>query len=784
MRFRKVLLVTPNYRKSHYRPVLATGPGYLAENLKGANILYEYCDLGFRDGHKQLQKKIKEFKPELLGISLLSYRYKDHYRLISFLKENYTDVPIIVGGPHVTMLKEKILAECPDIDWGVVLEGEKPLIDLCRGKPFSEIAGLVWRDNEKHILCNDGYSDYNYTLDNILFPKYDRFNLGRYIDKELNIIPILTSRGCSFKCNYCPVPNSLGHAFRARSANNVADEIEYWHSQGYRRFGISDDNFTFMRGRVFEICGEIEKRNFKNLMISCDNGIRVDYTDFEMLRRMREVGFWRVAFGVESGSEKVLKSINKNQQLEKVEQSISQACRLGYVVRLFFLIGSPNETVEDFKESISLAKRFPIAEASFYTLIPFPNTELYAWIRANNLFLVKDNLEYLNYASGWKNKPIFQTGYFTKRQRKWAFCYARKLNRKILRSYLKGRLKKFGLFGLLASWAYSFSIVREIFYYPGVRKAVLVFIKPMIRELLEHSHVEPVVDYIQISERPKVSVIIPSLDGLREGNLARLIEDLKNQSLHNFEIHVIKGDNRQGRAINRGAKLAKGDILVIMDDDISLGTPYLLENLVKALENTPTMGMAGVSFGIPENATPFQKRALKELPRYTFPVVDKIVESDFASHPCCAIPKHVFEEIGGENEEIIRGLDPELRVRMRRAGYKVVIVPHSWVYHLPPRTLWKFIKKFFRNGKSSAYLQICYPELVYETHTGKGRFVERRNFIYRGLRYPYRLVRALVTFQFIAFLADFSYGFGFISGYLKYGVLESIFGNDKANVKD
>jgi len=270
-------------------------------------------------------------------------------------------------------------------------------------------------------------------------------------------------------------------------------------------------------------------------------------------------------------------------------------------------------------------------------------------------------------------------------------------------------------------------------------------------------------------KKPRVSIIIPSLDGYREGRLPKLLKELSQQTYQDFEVQVIKGDPRQGRAINRGVRKSSGSILVIMDDDVSLGHNRVLENLVKAVEEDPRIGMAGASLSLPPEASWFHRRVIAELPRYTFPVVDKVVDSDFASHPCCAIPRHVFEEIGGEREEIIRGLDPDLRVRIRQAGYRVVLVPNTWIYHWPPKTFFGLLKKFFRNGMGSAYAQIVHPELVYETweKLDMQKFVEKRPFLYRLFRFPLRLIHSIATFKIFRFLSYVSYGLGFIWGWVK-----------------
>jgi len=791
-RYRRILLIIPRYKDSRYRPVLQAGVGYIAESLYENNIQYKYLDMGFSDSKERLVRLLNEYKPDLVGISMLTFRYRDHYKLAEEIKAISPSSLICVGGAHTALFADKILEDCPALDLVFKGESEKAVVDLCLGKPFSEIGGLVYKDNGRINSRNN--SELIYNLDSIPYPKYRQFPLGRYINKDFNILPVVSSRGCPCQCIYCPIHLSMGYKFRFRTATDVVDEVEYWYKQGYRRFGICDDNFTANKKRVLEICEEIEERKLAGLRLSCDNGIRADCVDYELLKRMKEAGFWRIAYGVEAGNDKILSIIHKGLTMNVIEQAIKDACKLGYTVRLFFLIGSPGETWNDFQDSARLALKYPIFDASFYNVIPYPNTALFEWIKRNGHF--KDSPEnYLHYASGRVNIPVFYTADFSLRQKKKAFKYAQRISRHISRKALRAKFKALGLRGKLAAALYGTYVVKKLLEWQVSRAIIIKIADSLIKVALEEqsqlsadasvvissrqsnnqyvsSSVTTIKGNFTVSQNPDISIIIPSLDGYRDGFLPLLIQQLKEQTFQRFELFIIKGDPRQGRAINRGVQLAKGKVLIIMDDDISIGTSFLLENLVKAIEGDSSIGMAGVSFEMPENATAFQKRALRELPRYTFPVVNEIVESDFASHPCCAIPKHIFEAIGGENEMIIRGLDPELRVRLRNSGYKVVIIANSWVYHLPPKSLGKLLKKFFRNGKGSAYLQLYHPNLVYETHTGRGKFVHRRSFIYRSMRYPYRLLRALFFLQFVAFLSDLSYGLGFVFGFWQYGVIE------------
>lgn len=266
---------------------------------------------------------------------------------------------------------------------------------------------------------------------------------------------------------------------------------------------------------------------------------------------------------------------------------------------------------------------------------------------------------------------------------------------------------------------------------------------------------------------PRISVVIPSSDGYRNGLVPRLLASLDRQTGDRFETILIKGVSPQGRAINQGVAQARGEYLVILDDDAELADPDVIQRLIQVLEADPTIGMAGASIVVAPDATPFQKVAAAQFPRFQTPVVDQVTDSDLACHGCCAFPRHVFEAIGGEREDILRGLDPDLRMRLRAAGYRVVLAPRARIYHPMPPGWRALIRIFFRNGFGSAYAYRFQPDSVYETHEAlhDRDFRPQTTLGYRILRFPLRLLRALATGQWLRLAAYSSYAVGYVWGY-------------------
>ena len=281
---------------------------------------------------------------------------------------------------------------------------------------------------------------------------------------------------------------------------------------------------------------------------------------------------------------------------------------------------------------------------------------------------------------------------------------------------------------------------------------------------------EQVLERIVVSEPVLISVIIPNYYSSRKENVGRLVTMLRDQTRKDAEILIVHGVSPQGNAINTGARAAIGKYLVVLDDDSQMDRTDILENLVRVIDTHPDVGMAGASIISPANINTFQRAAAKQFPRFHMPVVESVTDSDMPCHGCVIFPRAVFDQVGMERDDILRGLDPDLRVRIRRAGYRVVLVPQTWVYHPFPATVGKFARLFFRNGYGSAYLQTFYPEINYDTDeaVNSENFVAKRSLAFRLVRFPLRLLKSILMFQWIRFLGYAVYVFGYAYGVVKF----------------
>ena len=266
---------------------------------------------------------------------------------------------------------------------------------------------------------------------------------------------------------------------------------------------------------------------------------------------------------------------------------------------------------------------------------------------------------------------------------------------------------------------------------------------------------------------PVLSVIIPTSDGCRNGLFRALLNQIREQSFQDFETIVVKGDSKQGRAINTGVDVARGKYILTLDDDTLLQSKDAFSLLVQVMDDHKNIGMAGGINVVPAEAPSFIRRAMREIPRRSMPQVEKITDSDLAEHPLLIMRKEDFKSIGGENELLPRGLDPYLRQKYRERGFRVVVVPNVFYSHLPPPTVYKLIRQFFRNGFHAAFCNKFYPQWVVETpdHHGNG-FITRRPFHFRAARFIFSMAIKAAKMHFIYFTAFTAYAAGFICGYL------------------
>lgn len=283
------------------------GLAYLSAVLKRLSIEVSVIDANAeRLSVEKIVQKILDIRPDVLGITMTSPQANISLEIIRRIKSKL-DIPIMVGGPHPTVMEEE-LAKDHGIDILVRSEAEETIAELYKYfkglKPLSSIKGISFKEHNKLIrnpdrpLIND--------LDSIPFPAWELFPLGRYnsiAGKKNFSLPIMSSRGCPYDCIFC-YKGVFGRAYRVRTPQNVIDEILYLvNNFKIDEFVILDDNFALDNDRAIEICDRIINSRIK-MPWRLANSIAVRSSSRKLFLKLKEAGCYQIAVGVESGNQK------------------------------------------------------------------------------------------------------------------------------------------------------------------------------------------------------------------------------------------------------------------------------------------------------------------------------------------------------------------------------------------------------------------------------------------------------------------------------------------------
>ncbi len=337
----------------------------------------------------ELQHQLQTWQPGLVGVSCMTPTFPQAVAICRTVKEQ-SGAATVLGGPHVTALKDEILALQPEVDYVVYGEGEQTITELCQvleqGNPDpATVKGLVYRAADGTINVNPP-RDLIKEVDALPFPARDlvdmsRLGTHRYIDVGRVSATMISSRGCPFKCAFCSSHITMGKLYRFRSADNVLAEIDELVGR-YRvnHIAFEDDTFTLNRDRVETICRELINRRY-DLTWYCLS--RVESMDLELARLMRRAGCRLVSFGIESGNPEILQKIHKKISLPAARQAVEACYRAGLRSQCTFILGFPFDTQQTMADTLHFAQELSPTIAIFFALVPYPGTEMYQYLPAS-----------------------------------------------------------------------------------------------------------------------------------------------------------------------------------------------------------------------------------------------------------------------------------------------------------------------------------------------------------------------------------------------------------------
>ncbi|MBF0123320.1 MAG: radical SAM protein [Candidatus Omnitrophica bacterium] len=411
-----VLLVNPS-QSALYGKIGSINQPHMGLACIGAVLEKEGCQVSLIDidfdriSDESLTEIVCSRKIDLVGLTATTPVVKSAIQVANVVKKASSAVKVMIGGIHATIMPETLAAE-PSIDFIICGEGEATVRDLVQslqtGGDPAHVAGLFYRKGDQvvktapRLLIQD--------LDALPFPARHLFSSRQYSYPDTLYSPafaIHTSRGCPGKCTFCQAQNFYGHKIRFRSAQSVADEVEILIKDfKAKEIHVWDDNFAAHKERVFLIRDEIKKRKLSPVF-SFTAGIRVDTAcDERVLKAMREMGGYAIAFGVESGNQTVLNNIGKGITLDQARKAVHLAKKVGFEVWGFFMLGFPDESEKEMAETIAFAKELDPHIAKFHVLKPYPGSRMYEDMLKFGLI---DDFNHENY--GIHTFPVHHTKY-------------------------------------------------------------------------------------------------------------------------------------------------------------------------------------------------------------------------------------------------------------------------------------------------------------------------------------------------------------------------------------
>ena len=416
----RVVLINPKFRLPiDTRTTPHLGLAYLAavSEARGDEVVIFDADV-----EKQpVTEFIQEFRPHLVGITANTPQVKQAWRTARAIKEVH-DCPIVLGGPHVSVLPEES-CEKPYVDIVVRGEGEEAWIDISNrleaylkdqpefhadafmhpeNEMFDDCLGITYRTSDGQIHNNPDRVPIA-DLDSLPWPAYHLFKMENYTNLQpatdhvdgARSFSILTSRGCPYRCTFCS-QSIMPIKWRSRSPESVLAEWRHLvEDLGAEEIGILDDSANIRVKRLEELATLLIENDLNHVPWIFVNGIRANLASKELLALLKEAGLKRTAFGVESGDPEILKSIDKKVDHDTIRWAFQNAKDVGLETIAFLIIGLPGETRETMQRTIDFAIELDPLIANFSMMTPYPGTKVYEIIKRQGRFLINDWEDYV-----------------------------------------------------------------------------------------------------------------------------------------------------------------------------------------------------------------------------------------------------------------------------------------------------------------------------------------------------------------------------------------------------
>ena len=383
---------------------LPLGLAYISSSLKKHGFKVEVLDgvgeapknrTGYFKGYLvglSLEEVVEKINPNTLaiGISVIfTHEWPVAVKLVSLIKEKFPNIPIILGGEHISALPEFSL-NTSSIDYIVLGEGEETILELMNAiknkSSVEKIEGIGYKINNEVVI--NTRRNRRRSVDDISYPDWDSFNVKGYHENRFSggmysdgiTIPILATRGCPYQCTYCSSPNMWSPLWIPRDPIRVVDEIEYNVKKfGAKNFPFQDLTAIIKKDWVKAFCEELIKRDL-NISWQLPSGTRSEAIDSEIAFLLKKSGMSSMAYAPESGSDETRKMIKKQMRTDRLFDSIDATAKADLNLSVFLVIGFPHDLPEHLEENKNFVERLAkhgVTDLSIAFYMALPGTELF-----------------------------------------------------------------------------------------------------------------------------------------------------------------------------------------------------------------------------------------------------------------------------------------------------------------------------------------------------------------------------------------------------------------------
>ncbi|MDH4081784.1 MAG: B12-binding domain-containing radical SAM protein, partial [Nitrospira sp.] len=410
--------------------------------------------------------RINREQPALVGLSFLSTTSYPYAKMLAReIRATNKDVKLAFGGVFASLNASLVKLQCPEVDFVCRGDGEQLLLDLLANlETPRDVASLTWMQNGKVIQNPNRAMERQ--LDQWPFPDRESLKLDYVESMPLDVPVVLsmrrfttmqTSRGCPWPCIFCDIPIFNEGKWRARSPQHVVAELKYLEALGYESVGFVDDHFLLQPKRIEAICNGIMEAK-----LSIRWGIegRVDSVAQHLFPAMAKANCGAMMFGIESGSQKILDRLKKEQTLDQVTTAVKNAKKAGVeIVHGFFTVGNPDETIEDMNATFDFASRLPLDTFGFNRLCVYRGTPL--WQEYVKRGLVNETTDWYKYFKCSEIDPTCLSGETINRVR-------------------QAGIKQLFRYKLIHYPLQTFQLLRRFFRYMPVRDVLYLLLKPFM----------------------------------------------------------------------------------------------------------------------------------------------------------------------------------------------------------------------------------------------------------------------------------------------------------------